>query len=252
MAQEQGVAVVTGGSRGIGAATCIKIATLGYAVAVNYREQRVKADAVVKAITEKGGRAIAIQGDVATEEGVLHLFAETDRTLGRVTALVNNAGVMPAEARVDEMNWEALADLWRTNVTSAVICSREAVLRMSNKNGGQGGSIVNVSSISGRRGGRERRSHYAASKAAINGFTVGMATELIAEGIRCNAVCPGITATEFHEAYGGMERITRIGSTLPIGRAATAEDVANSIAFLVSDESSYITGILVEIAGGLI
>ena len=252
MEQERGVAIVTGGSRGIGAATCVKVATLGYAVAVNYREQRVRADAVVKAITEKGGRAVAIQGDVATEEGVLRLFAETDRALGRVTALVNNAGVMPTESRVDEMDWVALTDLWHVNVTSAIICSREAVRRMSTKYGGPGGSIVNVSSLSGRRGGRERRSHYAASKAAINGFTVGMATELIGEGIRCNAVCPGVTATEFHAAYGGMERIARIGATLPIGRAATAEDVANSIAFLVSDESSYITGILVEIAGGLV
>ena len=252
MQQNRGVAVVTGGGRGIGAATCIKLAGLGYDLAVNYREQKARAEDVVKRIAASGGRAVAIQGDVGTEAGVMRLFTETDHLLGQVTALVNNAGVMPTEARVDEMDWSALTELWRVNVTSAFICSREAVRRMSTKHGGPGGAIVNVSSLAGRRGGRECRSHYAASKAAMNGFTVGMANELVGEGIRCNAVCPGLTATEFHDSYGGKDRIERIGATLPIGRPATAEDVANSIGFLISDESSYITGILVEIAGGLI
>ena len=247
-----GVAVVTGGSRGIGAAIAKAAAGLGFDVAVNYRVRDDKANEVVAAVTAIGRRAVAIQADVANEADVVRLFKQIDGTLGPVTALVNNAGVMPAESRVDEMSAEKLQELWRMNITSAFICSREAVRRMSRKHGGTGGVIVNVSSLAGRRGGRERRAHYAASKAALNGFTVGLANEVVREGIRVNAVCPGVTDTDFHAPYGGSERVQRLGATVPIGRAATADDVANAVAFLLSNKASYLTGILIEVAGGLI
>ena len=246
-----GVALVTGASRGIGAAVAKAAANLGYDVAVNYRARADKAQEVVDAMT-RTGRPPSIQGDVSKDDDVVRLFRQVDDRLGPLTALVNNAGVMPPESRVDEMRAEVLDALWRMNVTSAFICAREAVQRMSTLHGGRGGVIVNMSSLAGRRGGRERRSHYAASKAALNGFTVGLANEVVREGIRVTAVCPGVTDTDFHAPYGGAERIARLGATVPIGRAASADDVANTIAFLLSDQASYLTGILVEIAGGLI
>lgn len=245
-----GVAVVTGASRGIGAAVARIAASIGYDVVVNYRERADQANEVVESIVRTGRRAIACAADVAREEDIVRMFGVAEE-LGPVTALVNNAGVMPQEARVAEMDANALSALWAVNVTGPMLCSREAVKRMSTAHGGKGGSVVNMSSHAGLSGGRERRSHYAASKAALNGFTRGFAKEVAREGIRVNAICPGVTDTDMHLPWGGSERVTRMGNAVPIGRAATPEDIARIVAFLLSEQSAYLTGAVIDAGGGI-
>ena len=244
-----GVMVVTGGSRGIGAAIARHAGHAGYKVCVNYRERADKAEEVVAAIAAAGGEAKAIQADVSQEAEVRRLFAEVDASLGPVTALANNAGIMMVEL-VEDMSADILNHLWATNITSAFLCAREAIRRMSSKHGGGGGSIVNLSSIASKKGGRGQRVHYAASKGALNTMTIGLATEVAGEGIRVNAVLPGLIDTDMHEPWGGKKRIETIGPTIPVGRAGVPDDVAAAVLWLMSDQAGFITGELLEVGGG--
>jgi NAD(P)-dependent dehydrogenase (short-subunit alcohol dehydrogenase family) len=241
------VLVVTGGGRGIGAETARLAAGRGYAVAVNYRANRLAAESLVRNL---GGQAIAVQGDVASEPDVVRLFQTVDRQLGRVTALVNNAGVVDRGTRVADMTAARIARMLAINVTGSFLCAREAVRRMSTRQGGAGGAIVNVSSIAARLGGAGEYVDYAASKGAIDTFTVGLAKEVGPEGIRVNAVRPGIIRTEIHVASGDPGRVERIGATAPLQRPGEAEEVARTILWLLSDEASYMTGALVDVSGG--
>jgi len=238
---------VTGGGRGIGAETARLAAQRGYAVAVNYRENRAAAESLVKTLE---GKAIAVQGDVASEADVVRLFETVDRQLGHVTALVNNAGVVDRGTRVAEMSAARLERMFAINVTGSFLCAREAVRRMSTRRGGAGGAIVNVSSIASRLGGSGEYVDYAASKGAIDTFTVGLAKEVGPEGIRVNAVRPGIIRTEIHLASGDPARVERIGATSPLQRPGEAVEVARAILWLLSDEASYMTGALVDVTGG--
>ncbi len=244
------VMIVTGGGRGIGAATALLGAQRGYAVAVSYRSNREAAEALVKKIEAQGAKAIAVAGDVALEADVLRLFEATDRALGRVSALVNNAGIVDRGMRVEQMSAERIARMLAVNVTGSFLCAREAVKRMSKRHGGAGGAIVNVSSIAARLGGAGEYVDYAAAKGAIDTFTVGLAKEVGPEGIRVNAVRPGVIRTEIHQASGDPARVERIGATAPLQRPGEAEEVARAILWLLSDEASYMTGALVDVTGG--
>lgn len=244
------VAIVTGGSRGIGAATALLAARQGWAVAVNYTRQTGAAEAVVRQITEAGGKAIAVQGDVAIEADVVALFEAVDHQLGRVTALVNNAGVVDAPARVDQMTAERLRRMFDINVLGSFYCAREAVRRMSTRHGGAGGSIVNVSSAAARIGAAGQYVDYAAAKGAIDVLTLGLAREVAAEGIRVNAVRPGLIETEIHASGGLPDRVRDLAHQVPMGRGGTPEEVAESIVWLMSDAASYTTMSLLEVSGG--
>ncbi|HEX2197465.1 MAG TPA: SDR family oxidoreductase [Burkholderiales bacterium] len=244
------VMVVTGGGRGIGAATALIGAERGYAVAVNYRSNREAADALVEKIRSRGGKAIAIAGDVALEPDVLRLFETVDRQLGRVTALVNNAGIVDRGTRVEHMGAERIARMLAINVTGSFLCAREAIKRMSTRRGGGGGAIVNLSSVAARLGGAGEYVDYAASKGAIDTFTIGLAKEVGPEGIRVNAVRPGIIRTDIHLSSGDPARVERIGPSAPLQRPGEAEEVARAIVWLLSDEASYMTGALVDVTGG--
>ena len=243
------VAVVTGGSRGIGRAVSLMLAERGYAVCLSYVSDAKAAQAVVDAITAKGGRAVALRGDVGVEADVLALFEAADR-LGTVTALINNAGVVDVAARVDEMSAARLTRMMTTNIVGSFLCAREAVRRMSTKQGGQGGSIVNLSSVAARLGGPGQYVDYAASKGAIDTFTTGLAREVAGEGIRVNAVSPGIIDTEIHASGGQPDRVARLGPDQPMGRAGTAEEVAAPIVWLLSDDAAYMTGANLLVSGG--
>lgn len=244
------VLLVTGGSRGIGAATALLAAERGYAVAVNYAHNSLAADEVVRHIRAHGGQAIAIQADVSVETQVLAMYKKIDAKLGPLSALVNNAGVVAVASRVDEVTTDRLRRLFDTNVLGSFLCAREAVLRMSTRHGGAGGSIVNVSSIAARLGGAGQYVDYAATKGAIDTFTLGLAQEVVAEGIRVNAVRPGIIDTDIHASGGQPDRAGRLASTVPMHRAGTAKEVAHSILWLLSDQASYTTGALIDVAGG--
>ena len=244
------IALVTGGGRGIGAATALGAAKLGYAVAVNYASNRATAESVVAAIRTGGGRAVAIEADVANEAEVVKLFAAVDAELGRVTALVNNAGTIAHQMRVEEMTAERIARVLAVNVTGSFLCAREAVRRMSTRHGGSGGAIVNVSSAASRLGSPGEYVDYAASKAAIDTMTIGLAKEVAEDGIRVNAVRPGIIETEIHALGGEPDRPRRMAATIPMKRAGTAEEVAETILWLLSDGASYVTGAIVDVAGG--
>mgnify|MGYP001627315611 CR=1 FL=1 len=244
------VLLVTGGSRGIGAATALLAARNGYAVAVNYTRSEAAAEEVVKAIRGAGGRAIAVQGDVGDEQQVLRMFAQVDSELGRLTALVNNAGVVDHSARVDEMTLERLKRMFDINVIGSFLCAREAVRRMSTRYGGRGGAIVNVSSAASRLGAPGQYVDYAAAKGAIDSMTIGLAKEVAAEGIRVNAVRPGLIETEIHASGGLPNRVRELAHLVPMQRGGTAEEVAQTIAWLLSPQASYTTMALVDVSGG--
>jgi NAD(P)-dependent dehydrogenase (short-subunit alcohol dehydrogenase family) len=239
--------VVTGGGRGIGAATARLAAAGGFRVCINYLKNSSSADRLAKEI---GKHAIAVQADVSLEADVVRLFEAVDKSLGRVTALVNNAGIVDLGMRVEKITAARIARMFGINVTGSFLCAREAIKRMSTRHGGRGGAIVNVSSIAARLGGPGEYVDYAASKGAIDSFTIGLAKELGAEGIRVNAVRPGIIRTEIHQASGDPGRVDRIGPTAPLGRPGEAEEVARAILWLVSDAASYTTGAIVDVAGG--
>ncbi len=244
------VVLVTGASRGIGAATAILAGKQGWAVVVNYVANAVAAEAVVRHIVAAGGSAIAVQADVAVQADILRLFATVDEKLGRIDALVNNAGVVDMPARVDGMSVERLERMWTTNITSSFVCAAEAVKRLSTKYGGKGGAIVNLSSAAARLGSPSQYVDYAASKAAIDTFTIGLAKEVAAEGIRVNAVRPGVIDTEIHASGGLPDRVAQLASQLPMQRAGTAHEVAEAIVWLMSETSSYTTGSIVDVTGG--
>lgn len=242
--------IVTGASRGIGAVTARLAAARGYAVCVNYRASRLAAEAVVRDIVAAGGAALALPGDVAVEADVVRLFARCDEALGRLTALVNNAGVVDAKARVDQMDGARLQRMFATNVFGSFYCAREAVRRMSTAQGGAGGVIVNVSSAASRIGSPGEYVDYAASKAAIDAFTIGLAKEVATEGIRVNAVRPGIVRTGIHASGGQPDRLARVASLVPMQRPGEPDEIAHAILYLLSDEASYTTGALLDVAGG--
>jgi NAD(P)-dependent dehydrogenase (short-subunit alcohol dehydrogenase family) len=244
------ILLITGGARGIGAATAMLAAQKGYVVAVNYQAHSLAADEVVRQIRASGGQAIAVQANVASESQVLAMFDRIDAKLGRLTALVNNAGVIDVPARVDEMSFDRLKRMFEINVLGSFLCAREAVKRMSTRHGGSGGAIVNVSSAAARLGAAGQYVDYAASKGAIDTFTLGLAREVAAEGIRVNAVRPGIIDTDIHASGGQPDRAQQMAPLVPLQRAGTAQEVAQAIVWLLSNESSYSTGSLLDVAGG--
>jgi NAD(P)-dependent dehydrogenase (short-subunit alcohol dehydrogenase family) len=244
------VLLITGGSRGIGAATALLAAQRGYTVAVNYAANDGAADDVVQQIRASGGNAFSVQADVAVEAQVMAMFKTIDTQLGRLTALVNNAGVVDVARRVDEMSAARLKRMFDINVLGSFLCAREAVKRMSTRHGGIGGAIVNVSSVAARLGGAGQYVDYAASKGAIDSFTVGLAKEVALEGIRVNAVRPGIIETDIHASGGQPDRARQMAAAVPLQRAGSALEVAQAILWLLSDESSYTTGTLLDVAGG--
>jgi len=244
------VLLITGGGRGIGAATALLAARRGYAVAVNYASNSLAADEVVRAIRAGGGTAIAVQADVGDNAQVVAMFEKIDAKLGRLTALVNNAGVVDVQARVEQMSVARLERMFRINVIGSFICAREAVKRMSTRHGGSGGAIVNVSSAAARLGSPDQYVDYAASKGAIDTFTIGLAKEVAAEGIRVNAVRPGLIDTEIHASGGMPDRAFELAPTVPMQRTGTAEEIAGAIVWLLSAEASYTTMALLDVAGG--
>ncbi len=244
------VILITGGSRGIGAATALLAAQQGYAVGINYSANAQAAHALVDQIKASGGQAIAIQGDVADEAQVMDMFKAVDERLGKLSALVNNAGVVDVACRVDSMSVQRLRRMFDINLLGSFFCAREAVRRMSTQHGGQGGSIVNVSSVAAKLGGTGQYVDYAASKGAIDTMTVGLAKEVALEGIRVNAVRPGIIDTEIHASGGQPNRVQEMTPLLPMKRPGTAEEVAQAIMWLVSPLSSYTTGSFVDVTGG--
>lgn len=250
MMEGQPVALITGGSRGIGAATARLAAARGYAVAINYVRNAPAAGAVVSDIERVGGRCIAVKADVGSDTDVRRMFEEVDRRLGMLTALVNNAGVLDVQTRVEHMTAERLTRIFTINITGAFLCAREAVRRMSTVRGGRGGSIVNVSSGAARLGSPGEYVDYAASKGAIDTMTIGLAREVAEEGIRVNAVRPGFIYTDIHASGGEPNRVDRVKAFVPMKRGGRPEDVAQAILWLLSDEASYSTGTFIDVTGG--
>jgi len=246
---DKGVLIVTGGSRGIGAATAILAAERGYGVVVNYASNQTAAEAVCSAIRAKGGTAMSVRGDVSSEADIADIFAAADR-MGELTGLVNNAGVVDVAARVDAFDLSRLTRMFAINTIGSILCAGQAVRRMSSRHGGKGGSIVNVGSAASRLGAPATYVDYAAAKGAIDSFTIGLALEVASEGIRVNGVRPGVIDTEIHASGGDAGRSARMAPTLPMGRSGTALEVANAIVWLLSDEASYATGTIVNISGG--
>jgi NAD(P)-dependent dehydrogenase (short-subunit alcohol dehydrogenase family) len=244
------VAVITGAGRGIGAATALLAAERGYAVCVNYRRDETSATAVVQRILRAGGTAIAVAADVAEEADVTRLFSTVDRELGPITALVNNAGILEPQKRVDAMDAARIRRVFATNVTGTLLCAREAILRMSTSRGGHGGAIVNVSSMASRIGSPGEYVDYAASKGAVDTLTIGLAQEVAQEGIRVNAVRPGIIYTDIHASGGEPGRVDRVKAVVPMRRGGQPDEVARAILWLLSSEASYVTGTFIDVSGG--
>lgn len=244
------VLLVTGGSRGIGAAVARLAARRGYAVCVNYRQRRDAADDVVSAIEAEGGRAIAVGADVADEAQVVQLFQTVDRELGRVDALVNNAGVLETQCRLEDMDAARMMRILTTNVVGAMVCCREAVRRMAPRHGGRGGAIVNVSSIASRLGSPGEYIDYAASKGAMDSLTIGLSKEVAGDNIRVNSVRPGTIYTDMHASGGEPGRVDRLASAIPLQRGGTVEEVAGAVMWFFSDEAGYTTGSFIEVSGG--
>lgn len=244
------VILVTGGSRGIGAAVARLAADEGYAVCISYLSNQTAAEAVVASIAEKGGQALAVQADVALEPDVVRLFESVDRALGPVTALVNNAGILAPQARVEDMDAQRITRVFATNVVGSFVCAREAVRRMSTRHGGAGGAIVNISSRASRLGAPGEYVDYAASKAAIDTLTIGLAKEVAAEGVRVNAVSPGVIHTDIHASGGEPGRVDRLKDSIPMKRGGHPEEVAKAVLWLLSEEASFTTGASIDVAGG--
>jgi NAD(P)-dependent dehydrogenase (short-subunit alcohol dehydrogenase family) len=242
--------LVTGGSRGIGAATARLAAQRAYAVCVNYLQDRAAADEVVTAIHKGGGKAIAVQADIGVEQDVVRLFETVDRELGRLTALVNNAATLESQMRLDQMDAARMQRMFATNAIGTMLCSREAVRRMSSKHGGPGGAIVNVSSGAARSGSPGEYVDYAATKGAVDTVTVGLASEVAGEGIRVNAVRPGFIYTGMHAKGGEPGRVDRVKTMVPMRRGGQPEEVAAAILWLLSEEASYVTGTILDVSGG--
>ena len=247
---ELGTLIVTGASRGIGAAIARLAGLRGYAVAVNFSRGENEAKKVVDEILGSRGRAIAIHADISREQDILSLFQTAERELGPIRALVNNAGITGGFARVENVTAEAIEKTFAVNVTGSILCAREAVRRMSTKRGGSGGAIVNLSSIASRTGGSGEWVHYAAAKGAIDTFTIGLAREVAAEGIRVNALSPGLVDTDIHAANGEPGRLQRLMPTIPMNRAGQPNEIAEAVLWLLSPAASYVTGSILEIGGG--
>ncbi len=242
--------MVTGGSRGIGAAVSIGAAREGWTVAVNYVSDRDAAERVVETIRRDGGQAMAVAGDVGAGAGIAEIYKTIDATFGRLDGLVNNAGIVAPPARIDEITAERLERMFRVNVTGSILCAAEAVRRMSTRHGASGGSIVNVSSVAAVLGAAGQYVDYAAAKGAIESFTLGLARELAEEGVRVNAVRPGTIDTEIHASGGLPDRARDVAPLIPMKRAGTAEEVADAILYLLSNKASYVTGAILTVSGG--
>jgi NAD(P)-dependent dehydrogenase (short-subunit alcohol dehydrogenase family) len=249
-AQTPSVLLITGASRGIGAAAAVRAAAAGWDVAVNYTRDAAAAEAVVAQVRAAGRRALALQADVADEAAVLAMYGRIDAELGALGGLVNNAGVVDVAARVDGMSFARLQRMFAINVIGSMICAREAVRRMSTRHGGRGGAIVNLSSAAARLGSPGQYVDYASAKGAIDTFTLGLAREVAAEGVRVNGVRPGIIATDIHASGGEPDRAERLAPQVPMQRAGTADEVAAAIVWLLSAEASYVTGTTIDVAGG--
>ncbi|UWU13735.1 SDR family oxidoreductase [Rhizobium sullae] len=244
------VLLVTGGSRGIGAAVSRLAARQGWRVAVNYASNKVAADAVIEAITADGGEAIAVKGDVGNAADIALMFETVDHHFGRLDGLVNNAGIIDMAQRVDEMSGDRIERTMRVNVTGSILCAAEAVRRMSSKHGAKGGAIVNISSMAAIIGSPFQYVDYAASKAAIDTFTIGLAREVAAEGVRVNAIRPGIIDTDIHASGGLPDRARDMAPSIPMQRSGTAEEVADAVLYLLSPAASYVTGAVLNVSGG--
>lgn len=244
------VMLITGASRGIGAATARLAAARGYALCLNYRQQRDAAEALASEIVAAGGEAIAIQADVADEQQVLQLFASLDRHFGRLDVLINNAGMLEQQMRLEQMTADRLQRVFAANVFGSFFCAREAVKRMSTRHGGRGGAIVNLSSVAARLGAPGEYIDYAAAKGAIDSLTLGLAKEVAAEGIRVNAVRPGVIDTDIHASGGEPARVARVSQSVPMGRGGQAEEVAEAILWLAGEQASYTSGALLDVSGG--
>jgi NAD(P)-dependent dehydrogenase (short-subunit alcohol dehydrogenase family) len=252
MTQQQAdrIVLITGGSRGIGAACARLAAERGHAVCINYVNDAAAAGRLVDAIVAAGGRAVAVKADVGSEADMVRLFETCDRELGPVTALINNAGVVVPAARVDEMDAARITNLLRINVLGCFLAAREAIRRMSTRHGGAGGVIVNISSAAARLGSPAEYVDYAASKGAIDTMTIGLARELATESIRVAGIRPGLIDTEIHESQGAVGRVERLAPMIPVQRAGTALEVAHAALWLISDEASYVTGTTIDVSGG--
>ncbi len=248
--KEARVLLVTGGSRGIGAATALRAAAAGWDVAVNYTRDAKAAEQVATQVRAAGRRALTVAADVADEAAVLAMFARVDAEWGRLDGLVNNAGVVDVAQRVDEMDAARLSRMFGINVMGTIFCAREAVRRMSRRHGGRGGSIVNLSSVAARLGAPGQYVDYAAAKGAVDTFTLGLAREVATEGVRVNAVRPGIIETEIHASGGQPDRARLLAPQVPMQRAGSADEVAAAICWLLSEDASYTTGAVIDVSGG--
>ena len=244
------IILITGASRGIGAATARLAAERGYAVCVNYLTNHGAAERVVQEIAGSAGTAMAVKADVSLEEDVLRLFKAIDEKLGPLTALVNNVGIVARQTRVENMDASRVNRVFAVNVTASILCAREAIRRMSTKYGGQGGAIVNVSSVAAKLGSPDEYVDYAAAKAAIDTFTIGLAKEVATEGIRVNAVRPGVVYTDIHASGGEPNRVERVKEHVPMKRGGKPDEIARTILWLLSDEASYSTGAILDVSGG--